>query len=162
MPPNPLDSHANPLPFPLRLHWALILVLSLFTWGVFLPVWLFVQATWTRKVNGTSKAFLWAIANLCALPILFLVVVVLAFMADSPDTGEGPMRVGSALAFAILLTLYFTTLAKLRAELRQPPFALTLPTAQTCLGGPIYLQAKIQQATHPPSHPTATLGLTRA
>jgi GYF domain 2 len=45
-----------PYPDPPNLHWALVLLIGIFTCGLFLVVWEFVQAVWMRKVNPRSNA----------------------------------------------------------------------------------------------------------
>jgi hypothetical protein len=49
-------------PDPPNLHWALVLVIGLFTCGLFWIVWIFVQAAWMRKVNPRSNAIFFYIA----------------------------------------------------------------------------------------------------
>jgi len=52
-----------PYPDPPNLHWALVLVIGIFTCGLFMVVWEFVQAAWMRKVNPRSKAIFFYIAG---------------------------------------------------------------------------------------------------
>jgi hypothetical protein len=47
---------AGVYPDPPNLHWALVLLIGLFTCGLFWVVWLFVQAAWMRRVNPRSNA----------------------------------------------------------------------------------------------------------
>lgn len=49
-------------PDPPNLHWALVLLIGMFTCGLFLLVWAFVQAVWMRKVNQRSNAVFYYIA----------------------------------------------------------------------------------------------------
>jgi hypothetical protein len=49
-------------PDPPNLHWALVLVIGIFTCGLFCVVWMFVQAAWMRKVNPRSNAVFFYIA----------------------------------------------------------------------------------------------------
>src|SRR4051795_12596976 len=44
------------LPLPPNLHWAIVLVLSIVTVGIFWLIWLFVQAAWVKKVRAESRA----------------------------------------------------------------------------------------------------------
>jgi hypothetical protein len=43
-------------PDPPNLHWAAVLAIGIFTCGLFVIVWYFVQAAWMRKVNPRSNA----------------------------------------------------------------------------------------------------------
>ena len=53
---------AGASPNPPNLHWALVLLIGLFTCGIFFPVWLIVEAVWMRKVAPQSKAIFYYIA----------------------------------------------------------------------------------------------------
>jgi hypothetical protein len=50
---------AGPVPF--DLHWALVLLIGVFTCGLFLSAWLIVEALWIRKIKPDSIAFLFVI-----------------------------------------------------------------------------------------------------
>jgi hypothetical protein len=50
-------------PDPPNLHWALVLILGIFTCGLFCTVWDFVQSAWMRKVNPRSNALFLYIAE---------------------------------------------------------------------------------------------------
>jgi len=51
-------------PDPPNLHWALVLLIGVFTCGLFIVVWDIVQAAWMRKVNPRSNAIFLYIAEL--------------------------------------------------------------------------------------------------
>jgi hypothetical protein len=51
-----------PYPDPPNLHWALVLLIGVFTCGLFSIVWSFVQAAWMRKVNPRSNAIFFYVA----------------------------------------------------------------------------------------------------
>ena len=46
----------SPYPPPPNLHWAICLVLSIVTCGIFAVVWIMVEAVWVKKVQPASKA----------------------------------------------------------------------------------------------------------
>ena len=46
----------SPYPPPPNLHWAICLVLSIVTCGIFSIVWIMVEAVWVKKVQPASKA----------------------------------------------------------------------------------------------------------
>jgi hypothetical protein len=50
-------------PDPPNLHWALVLVIGIFTCGLFCTIWDFVQSAWMRKVNPRSNALFLYIAE---------------------------------------------------------------------------------------------------
>ncbi len=42
-------------PLPPNLHWAIVLVLGIVTFGIFAIIWLFVEAAWIRRVKPQSR-----------------------------------------------------------------------------------------------------------
>jgi GYF domain 2 len=64
-------------PDPPNLPWWLVLILTIFTCGIFLIVWDIVLAVWTKKVQPTSRA----IYYYSGVVVLYLVVIASAFVA---------------------------------------------------------------------------------
>ena len=55
-------------PVPPDFHWALVLLIGIFTCGLFLWAWLIVEAVWIRKIKPTSKGLLFTLLSLgCSL-----------------------------------------------------------------------------------------------
>jgi hypothetical protein len=48
------------------LHWGIVLLLSVFTLGIFYIIWFFVEAVWVRKVRPDSKAIFLLVAYVAA------------------------------------------------------------------------------------------------
>jgi hypothetical protein len=46
----------SPYPAPPNLHWAICLLLSFVTCGIFSVIWIMVEAAWVKKVQPASKA----------------------------------------------------------------------------------------------------------
>lgn len=70
MPPTAAGAPVAPGPFgglalpePPNLHWFLVLLLCIPTLGLMGLIWPFVQATWIRKIDPSSKAMNWLIAS---------------------------------------------------------------------------------------------------
>jgi hypothetical protein len=40
-------------PTPPKLHWALVLLFTVLTLGIFLIVWMFIQSSWAKKIDPT-------------------------------------------------------------------------------------------------------------
>ena len=60
-------------PVPPDFHWALVLLIGIFTCGLFWWAWFIVEAAWVRKIKPESKALLFAILALaCSLGSGFL------------------------------------------------------------------------------------------
>ena len=55
---EPSEPSRRMLPTPPSLHWGLVLLFSILTFGIFALVWPFIQANWVRKIDGDSKAML--------------------------------------------------------------------------------------------------------
>jgi hypothetical protein len=53
---NPTPVASQNAPKPLSLHWAIVLVLSIVTLGLFTFLWIFRQARFARKIDTSSKA----------------------------------------------------------------------------------------------------------
>lgn len=49
-------SVVSPYPAPPNLHWAICVLLSIVTCGIFSVVWIMVEAVWVKKVQPASKA----------------------------------------------------------------------------------------------------------
>jgi hypothetical protein len=60
---QPYAAVTSPYPDPPNLHWALVLVIGIFTCGLFFTVWDIVQAVWMRKVSPRSNAIFLYIAE---------------------------------------------------------------------------------------------------
>lgn len=81
------------VPPPPRLHWALVLLFTLLTFGIFFIVWVFIQSAWVRKINPESNA-----------TTLFAIYVALALvgqvMAEASGEGSGGATLGMLLVLA--------------------------------------------------------------
>ena len=58
---SPVSRAYNNDPLPPNMHWAVLVLLSIVTFSIFWYIWLFVQATWVRKVRPQSRAILYLI-----------------------------------------------------------------------------------------------------
>jgi len=128
----------KPMPKPPRLHWGFVLLFQIVTFGLFNAVWLLVQANWVRRVNGTSKAFWWAIIYICMLPAMFLLLII-----------EGAVGVRSDdLAFKLIVNVFqlgifvvaIGAVFILRSELELPPISVPLGGVMTFLFQSVYFQ----------------------
>jgi len=80
-------------PLPPRLHWALVLLFGLVTFGLFFLVWIFVQSRWVGRINPKSNATTMLVAYL-ALTLLGEII--------SRASGKGSS--GALLASLLSLT----------------------------------------------------------
>jgi type II secretion system protein G len=62
------DSARVALPTPPSLHWGLVLLFTILTFGIFAIIWPFIQANWVKKIDRSSSAtLLLAIALICVV-----------------------------------------------------------------------------------------------
>ncbi len=93
---------AVPYPDPPNLHWGLVLLIGVFTCGLFIIVWDFVEAVWMRKVNPRSNAiFLYTAA------IVLDVVLIGVRLYLMIQSGHATLRYNGlgAATFVIVFTL---------------------------------------------------------
>jgi len=140
--PTFLDPPPAPaLPSPPRLHWAVVLALSVITVGFFGVVWLFVQANWVRKVTGARKAFGWTLAYMLYLPGSFVLGIVVAIIALL--LGHRPEEYVPALQAIVRLAgiaLYVLAAYSLKAELQARPIQIPLGGVMTFFFATSYFQ----------------------
>lgn len=100
------DYNHGKAPVPPSLHWAIVLVLSLVTFGLFGFFWMFRQAWFARKLNPDNRAVLFfAIAFLLALFSTLLRTVVAITVArggEATDLGTVGMVLWMFQVFAII------------------------------------------------------------
>lgn len=90
------QSAGDAFPTPPKLHWSLLLLLTVISFGVFQFVWMFVQSTWARKVDPESKATAFFAGDV----FLFLLSLVFAASSDSGlQRFELPFLLGSCIVF---------------------------------------------------------------
>ncbi|KAF1004145.1 MAG: hypothetical protein GAK28_04164 [Luteibacter sp.] len=81
----PSDASVLALPEPPNLHWFLVLLLCIPTLGLMGVIWPFVQASWIKKIDPSSKATNWLIASM----LLTVGVWVFAIVGQFADAGDG-------------------------------------------------------------------------
>lgn len=83
-------------PAPPKLHWSLVLLFTVITFGLFLLVWMFVLSSWARKVDPESQATAFFAGH------VFLYLLSLVFAASSSSafkSFELPLLLGSCIPF---------------------------------------------------------------
>lgn len=145
--PSPATSVATPPPP--RLHWAVVLLLTVATLGIFYVVWLFVQAAWVRKIHPRSNAIV--------LLLVYLVLVVLGeIVSDATGKGSNEAAAGAMLVLAGSIAAIVAIFSMRRSMLdyfnRAAPGGLKLSGVLTFFFGAFYLQhhmTRIAQALGP-------------
>jgi hypothetical protein len=125
------------VPPPPRLHWALVLLFTLLTFGIFYVVWMFVQAAWVRRIDPASNAV--------TLLVVYVVLVLLgeaiagASQKDSNEAAVGGLLVlaGSVVSVVAMFSMRRSMVAYFTGVV---PIALRLSGALTFFVGVFYLQ----------------------
>jgi preprotein translocase subunit SecY len=130
------------VPDPPRLHWGIVLVLSIISFGIFGMAWLIVQANWVRKVRGHSKTLPWAIAYASTLPVLFLFAIVMGILGGVFHIANVQAFVTSAVLLVriAIFILWIVTIYTLSNELNADPINIPLSGIMTFFFGPVYFQ----------------------
>ena len=133
----------SPYPDPPNLHWALVLILAIFTCGLFAVIWDFVQVLWMKRVDPQTKAFPYFIAY----ALLSFLNGGLSLRASAIALHAGHQR-GSLLSILIsvavfvLVILYrFSMRDSLERHFNGPePLGLQLGAIMTFFFGGLYFQ----------------------
>lgn len=112
---------------PPKLHWGVVLVLTLVTFGIFGAIWLFVLAVWARKVQPETKALYYLIGYACC-----------AF--GSPFFGESVSPVLRLAAVVFFVVAEFA----LKGDV-EDTFNRSLSGVMTFFFGPTYLQYHLNE-----------------
>lgn len=136
------DSPARPAPKPPSLHWVVVLLLAVVTWGLFALVWMFVHAVWIRRIDPKSKA-LYVLAG----GIAFLLVggFISGLMGDS---SEGLELLVQLVWLIAVLVAYFDMRAAIEVR-----YDLDLSGILTFFFNVLYLQyhmRRIAKGEHTP------------
>jgi hypothetical protein len=132
---------AVPYPDPPNLHWALVLLIGIFTCGLFFIVWEFVQAVWMRKVNQRSNAiFFYIAATVIAFGGSFArigLMVASGFHNTHPFFGIS----ASVLSFVLAEFAFFDMRRSMEEHFNGPePIGLSLSGVMTFFFGYLYFQ----------------------
>lgn len=140
--PTPYGATLGGWPDPPNLSWVLLLVLEIFTCGLFGIVWDIVQLIWVRKVEPATRA----------MPY-FIGYVALSFMGGAVSAGvsaaamnghyhRSPLSGIVSLAAFVLLILYrFAMKNSVEQHFNGPePIGLRLGPIMTFFFGALYLQ----------------------
>jgi hypothetical protein len=98
-------------PVPTDLHWALVLLIGIFTCGLFIYVWLIIEAAFVKKIKPESKGLLFIILSIgCGF--------FGGFMGGMMNT----MHRGDPNPFGLLITLasvvlYFVGVFQMKSDL---------------------------------------------
>jgi hypothetical protein len=89
-------------PVPPDFHWALVLLFSIITCGLFLWAWLIVEAAWIRKIKPESKGLAMALVSLSSQVVKWVVDVIMAFASPGHPFPIGILFFLSCVGFYLV------------------------------------------------------------
>ena len=122
-------SAATALPKPPALHWALVLLLSICTCGLFGYVWMFLQGAWIKRLAPTNNA---VVILAVAIPVQWLLYIV---SMVSFEDGDSMRTLAFLVGFIGTQVAYFSM-----REVMQNRFVLQLGPIMTFFFNVLYLQ----------------------
>jgi hypothetical protein len=129
--PNAVD-----LPAPSHLSWGWVLLLNVFTGGVFGAFWMLQISRWVRRVRGVSNAYGWAYVYL-VVAVLSASYEVSALFKGAHEYLHGYLDAASCILFLVVAFL-------LQGEMEERPIALSLSSVMTFFFAPVYFQYHLQ------------------
>ncbi|HEY6392377.1 MAG TPA: DUF4339 domain-containing protein [Bryobacteraceae bacterium] len=130
-------------PIPPNLHWALVLIISMFTFGLFGLVWIFVESSFVKRIDprNISRALL-----IVAFVLDFAYVGLTMFAAFAGGTSDATMVAGMGfLIMVIVVVCAILAFFKMRSSLVQyyntvEPIGLKLSGVMTFFFNIYYFQ----------------------
>jgi hypothetical protein len=135
---------APPMALPPGLHWAILLVLTVITFGVFAWVWMFVEASYVRKIRPQSKALVcYAIALAGLLIGSFIAGILQGTLPDGSKILGGLSQLGF---FVLLQVGHFSLKSSLEEYYtRVENIHLNLSGGMTFFFNTVYFQYHLSQ-----------------
>jgi hypothetical protein len=123
---------------PTDLHWALVLLITVFTCGLFGWAWLFVEAAYIKKIRPSSQGLLFSILG-CAS--VFLGAIINGFLRVT----TGLTNPANGLFTLVAIALVIVALFQMKSDLEdyystEEPIHLKLSGVVTFFFGIFYFQ----------------------
>lgn len=125
-------------PKPPSLHWAIVLLLTIVTFGLFGLVWMFIQASFVRRIDPANRALFQILVGvlLVAVQILLGVMVAVTIARGGQGTDLGMvMTMLRMFEFIMFLSAYW----QIRATLEKH-YGIALNGVLTLLFNVYYVQ----------------------
>ena len=132
-------------PAPPNLHWALVLLLTVVTCGVFSIIWLVVEALWIKKVKPEAKSMTYLIIT-AALWVALIALSITQGVSNASSGHIQPGLQGLALLIQIgYLITYILTVFAMRSDIEDhyntaEPIGLSLSGVMTFFFNVYYFQ----------------------
>lgn len=135
---------ASQYPAPPNLHWALVLLISFFTCGLFSMIWLIVEAVWIRKVRPGAKS----VTYLTITAVMWGAIIVLA-AAQGVENASGAHSQGLTGVIGLIelgyFVMYLVSVFAMRNDIEEhfntaEPIGLSLSGVMTFFFNVFYFQ----------------------
>jgi hypothetical protein len=134
-------SEANIYPDPPNLHWGLVLLFGIISWGFFSIVWDIVQAAWLKRLEPESKALYIYIGGAATLGLIFVASILAGL---NHTTATGYVALLQLVYYVVLLVGRFSFRNSMEKHFNGPePMSLELSGVMTFFFGGIYFQYHI-------------------
>ena len=140
----------SPYPPPHNLHWALVLLLTFVTCGLFAFVWLLVEGLWIRKVKPDSKSFVYLMIMIGVLVAIVALGIAQVGEAGATGRSDAGLRGIAALLNIGYLVMRLVTVFSMRSDIEDhfntaEPIGLSLSGVMTFFFAVYYFQYHFTQ-----------------
>jgi hypothetical protein len=137
-------------PPPPNLHWALVLLLTFVTCGLFAFIWLLVEGLWLRKVKPDSKSFVYLMIMIGVLVAIVILGIAQVGEAGATGRGDAGLRGIAALLNIGYLVIRLVTVFSMRSDIEDhfntaEPIGLSLSGVMTFFFAVYYFQYHFTQ-----------------
>jgi hypothetical protein len=125
-------------PKPPSLHWAIVLLLTIVTFGLFGLVWMLIQASFVRRIDPANRALFQILVSILLVTVQIALGVMVAVTMARGGQGtdlRAVMTMLRSFEFIMILTAYW----QIRATLMKQ-YGLELNGALTLLFNVYYVQ----------------------
>ncbi|WP_017463057.1 pilin [Dyella ginsengisoli] len=133
------------LPAPPSMHWGVLLLLVMVTFGLFGLVWPFIQSSWVRKVDPRSRATL--MLGLAFGSFVLGYVMVIAGAVPRGESAGGTAMLGSLLMlayFVLFIAAYFSMAGSLERHFSRGNPAVRIGGITLFFFNVYYLQGQLR------------------
>ena len=124
-------------PVPIDFHWALVLLITVFSCGLFGWAWLFVEAAYVRKIRSSSHGLLFSILGFS----IWFIGACFNVYNRATDRTPSPNWLISIIAFALVIVALFQMKSDLEDYYNtEEPIHLQLNGVMTFFFGTLYFQ----------------------
>ncbi len=148
LPPNAYAAAASPYPDAPNLHWALVMLFTILTCGMFIVIWNLIITAWLRRVQPNANAFYLYIVHAVLLLLVFVTPGSSVHHALTPGVHFAHSGFFGGVLFLLCwvskLIARFSEQNSLEEHYNGPePLGLVLNPVMTFFFGGLYFQAQL-------------------